>query len=68
MRLIKLLQMGKDFGAIKAEGKLTYLRRVYQEEAELLLNKYGPEGLYALAKILIECADKDISEANDDNG
>lgn len=37
------------------------LEKVYQEEVESLLNKYGPEGSYWIAEKLIECINKDIS-------
>ena len=38
------------------------LNNIYKEEAEFLLNKYGPEGAYNLAQKLINCANKDITE------
>lgn len=34
---------------------------------ELLLNKYGPEGLYELADRLKNIADKDVSDALNEN-
>jgi len=36
-------------------------------DPEYLLNKYGPEGLYDLAKELMKVADKDISDALSDD-
>ena len=42
------------------------LDRIYEDQAEFLLRIYGPEGAYALADKLKECADKDMSEAMDE--
>ncbi len=47
----------KDINYEEAES----LDKIYKEKAELLLKEYGPEGVYILAKKLIECTNEDIS-------
>ena len=41
---------------------------IFEEiDSKYLLNKYGPEGLYDLANMLMKVADKDVSDAIKDS-
>ena len=51
---------------LKASMNLKELERldaIYLKEAESLLEKYGPEGVYTLIPVLRKIADDDITHA-----
>lgn len=48
---------------LKNKGQGEEIEYLTTEQVDQLLNKYGPEGLYKMAEILIAAADEDINEA-----